>query len=620
MDDLVSCPCANWTSFFFAAAHIDEMVGENQGFSVEKDKNDVSEGNVEDTDRSPRQEGSHADKTADKPVLSQGGCFCGSPVQEVRSTETGTNECLHANQRIFSRENKNENLAFENTFSKNITLISEAQIPLGEKLYDGLKCGKTFNEKPAISSHQTQSAGDEQWNESDETVLNKVKNEDLEGIVRNRDGPNKQKGSHMADNRDKPISYQELDFSELMQTAEEACKCLECGMTFSDQSQYENYLQMHTGKKTHQCLEFGKNYVHRTEIPSHQRTYKGEKPYSCTDCGRSFSGKSDLSENHCWIRSGENQLIRIESGKAFSDIRKVNVHLPKHSIIRAYNCFWCGKFFSCRSKLLLHQRTHTKERPFECLECGKRFSRNTGLQQHRRTHTNERPFECTECGKRFIDISNLQKHQRTHTKERPFECSECGRRFSQNGNLQLHQRTHRKERLFECSECGKRFSHSNNFQNHQRTHTNERPFECSECGKRFCQSGHLQRHQRTHTTERPFECSECGKGFRHKSNLQEHKKTHTKERPFECLECGKRFSQSRYLQRHHRTHTNERPFECSECGKRFSQNSTLQRHQRTHTKERPFEWFFLNQNESEDLASGFHQPDQPDICLGSTFN
>uniref|UniRef100_A0ACB8EFS3 Uncharacterized protein n=1 Tax=Sphaerodactylus townsendi TaxID=933632 RepID=A0ACB8EFS3_9SAUR len=209
------------------AAHIDEMVGENQGFSVEKDKNDVSEGNVEDTDRSPRQEGSHADKTADKPVLSQGGCFCGSPVQEVRSTETGTNECLHANQRIFSRENKNENLAFENTFSKNITLISEAQIPLGEKLYDGLKCGKTFNEKPAISSHQTQSAGDEQWNESDETVLNKVKNEDLEGIVRNRDGPNKQKGSHMADNRDKPISYQELDFSELMQTAEEAWILLE---------------------------------------------------------------------------------------------------------------------------------------------------------------------------------------------------------------------------------------------------------------------------------------------------------------------------------------------------------------------------------------------------------
>uniref|UniRef100_A0ACB8FGQ6 Uncharacterized protein n=1 Tax=Sphaerodactylus townsendi TaxID=933632 RepID=A0ACB8FGQ6_9SAUR len=140
-------------------AHGKEVVGGNQGFSVEKDKDDVSEGKVEDRDRPARQEGSHADKTADKPVHSHGGCFCEIPVQEVRSTEARTNECLPANQTICSKENKNENLAF----------------------------GKTFSQKSYVSSQQTQSAGDEQWNEGDGTVLNKVQNEDLEEMFRNPD-------------------------------------------------------------------------------------------------------------------------------------------------------------------------------------------------------------------------------------------------------------------------------------------------------------------------------------------------------------------------------------------------------------------------------------------------
>ncbi|XP_048348990.1 zinc finger protein 436-like [Sphaerodactylus townsendi] len=416
-------------------------------------------------------------------------------------------------------------------------------------------------------------AGDEQWNEGDGTVLNKVQH-DLEGIFRNQGGPNKQTESHMTENMDTPISCQGQDFNELIQKAEEAHKCLECGMTFSDQGQYEIHLQMHSGTKSHQCLECGKYYARRTELPNHQRTYKGEKPYSCTDCGKNFSRKSDLSRMHCGTHSGENLLVCIESGKA-SGIRKGNAHVPKHSIIRAHKCFRCGKFFSFRSKLLVHQRIQTKEGPFEYSECKKRYSHSNTLQWHQRTHTNERPFECSECGKRFSRSWTLQNHQRTHTKERPFECSECGKRFSRNGHLQRHQRTHTKERPFECSVCGKRFSRSWTLQLHQRTHTKERPFECSVCGKRFNQSSSVQSHHRTHTKEKPFECLECGKRFSHRHSLQYHHRTHIKERPFECSECGKRFSHRSTLQNHQRTHTRERPFECSKCGKRFSQSKYL---------------------------------------------
>uniref|UniRef100_A0ACB8EEZ9 Uncharacterized protein n=1 Tax=Sphaerodactylus townsendi TaxID=933632 RepID=A0ACB8EEZ9_9SAUR len=54
-----------------ATAHVEETVGVLQGSSVEKNKDEVSEGNLEDRDGPPRQWRSNADRTRDKPVQSQ---------------------------------------------------------------------------------------------------------------------------------------------------------------------------------------------------------------------------------------------------------------------------------------------------------------------------------------------------------------------------------------------------------------------------------------------------------------------------------------------------------------------------------------------------------------------
>ncbi|XP_048346125.1 uncharacterized protein LOC125429237 [Sphaerodactylus townsendi] len=578
----------NYRSMDSLAGNVEETVGGFQGFSLEKAKD---EGNFGDGDGPERKERSHADKRSDKSIPSQGGSFSEIRVQEVRPTKRQRNQAPCAKQRIHSSENDNERVAFGRTFSKNITVISEKRIPSGEIPHDSMNCRKTFNWKSALSFHQRiHSAGDEQLNERDEELHqllpDKVKNEDWNGNFRNQVRPKRQKGSHIAEKRDKPIPGHGWDGREVIEMVEEVYKCLECGINFSDQSQYRNHLQMHTGKNTHQCLECDETFLCTVELLRHQIIHR-EKPYNCSDCGNSFSQKSGLFQ-HQKTHSGEMPLICLEGGMNFSGRRKGNVHIPKHSTMRTHKCFRCGKFFSCRSKLLVHQRTHTGEKPFECSECGKSFSQSVHLQQHQRTHTKERPFECSECGKRFSWNSALQQHQRTHTKERPFECPECRKRFSYTSTLQQHQRTHTKERPFECSECGERFSRSSTLQQHQITHTKERPFECPECRKRFSRSSTLQQHQRTHTKERPFECSVCGKRFSHSSTLQQHRRTHTKERPFQCSVCGKRFSRSSNLLKHLRTHTKERPFKCSVCEKRFSESGNLQQHQRTHTKEKPF--------------------------------
>ncbi|XP_048339450.1 zinc finger protein 436-like [Sphaerodactylus townsendi] len=454
----------NYESVASLAEVVEELDEGFQGFSVEKAKDQDSRRKFETGDRPQSQEGGYRDQRRDNPILSQGGGFCEVPVHKA----TEKNEGIYVNQRILSRQNEHENMAFRKTFSKNVSVISERQIPPGEKLYDCIKCGKSYSRKSALSSHlRIHTARDEQLSEENKQAHELLPEKEKNGK------PEKQTGSHMAEKRDESIPGRGQDCQEVIHTVEETYQCLECRMNFSDHSQYEIHLQTHSGKKTHQCLD------------------TTERPFEWSECGKRFSQTSNLQK-----------------------------HQRTHTNEKPFECSECGKRFSQSGHLQQHQRTHTGEKPFECLECGKTFGYSGNLQQHQRTHTKERPFECSECGKTFSHSCNLKQHQRIHTKERPFECLECGKTFSQSSHLQEHQRTHTKERPFECSECGKRFSHSSSLKQHQITHTNERPFECIECGKRFSHSGYLQKHLRTHTNERSFVCLECGKRFSQSSGLQ----------------------------------------------------------------------------------------------------
>ncbi|XP_060093857.1 zinc finger protein 124-like [Heteronotia binoei] len=365
-------------------------------------------------------------------------------------------------------------------------------------------------------------AGEDQPNEDDEEVLHpsptKVKNEDLKMDLQNQGGPTGLIESHTTEKQDQPIACEGGDFQEVIHMVEKTYKCLECGMNFSDQTQYNIHLQMHSGRNAHKCLVCGGIFFCTEEFLRHLSTHTGEKPLECSECGKRFRHNGDLHR---------------------------------------------------------HQRIHTGEKPFECSECGKKFRRSGALQGHQRTHTGEKPYECSECGKKFRWRGNLQMHVKTHTGEKALECSECGKKFSQSGNLHQHLKTHTGEKPFECSECGKRFRRHGFLLEHLRTHTGKKPFECSDCGKTFCHSSTLQKHLRTHTGEKPFECSECGKKFSARFTLQQHLRTHTGEKPFECSECGKKFSRSGRLHQHLQTHCEEKPFELSECEKTFSQVDIL---------------------------------------------
>ncbi|XP_048340421.1 zinc finger protein 420-like [Sphaerodactylus townsendi] len=423
----------NYESVASLAAQVEKIVGGFEGFSMGKAKDQDCKGNFEDGDRPESKEGSHAVQRRDKPILYKGRGFCEVPVQEVRSTPTKKKEGIHANQRNLSR--KNEKVTFRKTFSKNISLISERQIPSGEKLYNCMKYVKTFSQKSALSSHlRIHSARDEQLTEDHEQVHEllpeKVKNGDLKGNVRNQSKPEKQTERHMAEKRDESISGQGQDCHEVIHTLEETYKCLECRMNFSDHSQYAIHLQIHSGKKIHQCLECGMTFLRRAKLRRHQGTHQGEKPSSSSDCGKSISQKSDFFQ-HQRTHSGKKQrdsviVALFNSTKELTQSRNLfnaqsverdSVKVALFNGMKVKNGDLKGNFRN-QSKLEREKGSHIAEKRDESI-----FSQSQDC--HEVIHTNERPFECSQCGKRFSQSGTLQQHQRTHTNEKPFQCSEC---------------------------------------------------------------------------------------------------------------------------------------------------------------------------------------------------
>ncbi|XP_069610949.1 oocyte zinc finger protein XlCOF7.1-like [Ranitomeya imitator] len=131
-----------------------------------------------------------------------------------------------------------------------------------DKLFSCPECGKCFNRKLHLITHQRSHKGEKPFScsECGKCFIWK---------------------SHLV--RHQSIHTEEKPFS-----------CSECGKCFNDKSHLIEHLKTHTGEKPFSCSECGKCFTRKSTLVVHQRSHTGEKPYSCSECWKSFTVKASL--------------------------------------------------------------------------------------------------------------------------------------------------------------------------------------------------------------------------------------------------------------------------------------------------------------------------------------
>ena len=104
-------------------------------------------------------------------------------------------------------------------------------------------------------------------------------------------------------------------------------------------------------------------------------------------------------------------------GKKFQKLSNLEDHILRHSEIKQFGCMYCPKRCATKQDLDRHLRSHSGEATFLCQFCSRTFVHRKTYTNHVRKHLGQKPYQCKPCNKSFAALTYLKKHQLSHQKK-----------------------------------------------------------------------------------------------------------------------------------------------------------------------------------------------------------